>query len=119
MSGEKPNDIGNYRILEPLGSGGSGLVYLARQENPDRDVALKVMHGGAFADADEALRFRLSAEAAESLDHPGIVPIYEIGEHQESLFVAMKLIEGGTVDMNPPTGTAGIAGFMKELCDAL
>ena len=65
------------------------------------------------------MRFRLSAEAAASLDHPGIVPIYEIGEHPESLFVAMKLIEGGTVDMNPPTGKKEIAGFMKELCDAL
>ena len=88
--------IASYEILRPLGAGGMGYVHLAHDRRLARNVAIKVLRPD-LADADWIAAFRQEALAASALNHPNILTIYEVGEHEETKFIAAEYVEGLTL----------------------
>jgi serine/threonine protein kinase/formylglycine-generating enzyme required for sulfatase activity len=105
-----PPDVPGYKILEELGRGGMGVVYKARHKRLNRLVALKMVLIGAHAGAEQRVRFLAEGEVIAQLQHPHIVPIYEIGQHAGLPYFALEYQEGGSLDsklqgapLPPPT----------------
>jgi serine/threonine-protein kinase len=113
-----PRRFGDFVLLEILGKGGMGVVYRARQLSLNRDVALKLIHGGPGATDVAYRRFKVEAESVAALDHPAIVPIHAVGEHGGEPYLVMKLIPGGGLDQRlgefttKPREAAGLVGWI-------
>jgi serine/threonine-protein kinase len=90
--------FGDYELRRVLGRGGMGIVYEAQQMSLNRPVALKMIRAGLWADSEEVRRFQNEAEAVANLDHPGIVPVFEVGQHKGRHYFSMKRVEGSSLD---------------------
>src|SRR5450755_381316 len=89
--------LGPYEILSPLGAGGMGEVYRARDTKLDRDVAVKVLPQSVAADADMLARFEREAKAVAALSHPNILSIFDFGSHEGTAYAVTELLEGETL----------------------
>src|SRR5512134_1416910 len=114
--------IGPYEVLAPLGEGGMGEVYRARDPRLGRDVALKVLPEELSTDADRLARFEREARSASALNHPHIVTVYDIGRADSHSYIAMELVEGRTlrelVASGPLSGKRAVA-IAAQAADAL
>ncbi len=114
--------LGAYEVLEPLGAGGMGEVYRARDPRLGREVAIKVLPEALAADLDRIARFEQEARAASALNHPNIVTIYEIGREREMAFIAMELVDGKTLRELTASGAMPvrrILGIAAQIADGL
>ena len=114
--------LGDFELLSEIARGGMGVVFRAKQVTLNRIVALKMILAGTYATPQAITRFRAEAEAAANLDHPNILPIYEVGEHEGHQYFSMKLIEGGSLSAkveafkaNPKAAAAMMATLARAV----
>jgi serine/threonine protein kinase len=101
---EKGSRLGPYQIVAPLGAGGMGEVYRARDTSLGREVALKILPASYSGDSDRLRRFTQEAQAAAALNHPNILAIYQIGQEHELTYIVSELLEGETLRERLRTG---------------
>ena len=114
--------FGDYELLSEIARGGMGVVYKARQSKLNRIVALKMILSGRLAGPEDVQRFYVEAEAAAKLDHPGIVPIYEVGQHDGQHFFSMGFIEGDSLSgklKDGPLPPQEAAELTKKVAEAI
>jgi WD40 repeat protein len=118
----KLGTLGDYEIIERIGQGGMGTIYRAQQLRLNREVAIKLIPEGRLAGNADITRFRFEAMAAAELDHPNILPIYDVGEEDGQHYFSMPLLEGGSLESriesfksDPKT----VATIMKKIADAM
>ncbi len=117
-----PYEIGDYRLLEVIGRGGMGVVFRAQQISLNRDVAVKMIQENRPLSPENRQRFFSEAEANARLDHPGIVPLYEVNEYQGHPYFSMQLIRGETLAdrlRQGPLPQREAARMMVEVCRAI
>jgi Tol biopolymer transport system component len=117
-----PGDrLGPYVITAPIDAGGMGEVYRARDPRLNRDVAIKIMRGGTFADAEARARFVDEAHALSALSHPNIVTIFDIGSDGDVVYLVMELVDGQTLDRLIPSSGMRLGEVLRlgaQIADA-
>ena len=114
--------FGGYELLEEIARGGMGIVYKARQIKANRTVALKMILGGQLASVQDVKRFETEASAAATLDHPNIVPIFEVGEQDGRHFYSMGFVDGKSLSdvlREGPLAPQRAARLMREVAQAV
>src|SRR5437588_5390392 len=122
MSLSTGSRLGSYEIVSPLGAGGMGEVYRARDARLGREVAIKVLPSAMASDPDRRSRFEQEARSASALNHPNILTIYDIGSVDGTLYIAMELIEGRTVReliVAEPLPTKRLLELSVQIADGL
>lgn len=124
--GERDNSqrlrVGDYEILGEIARGGMGVVYKARHISLGRIAALKLIKSGSLADESEVRRFEVEAQAAAGLDHPGIVPVYEVGRQENQHYMAMAFVDGQSLWQlvkNAPLPPHDAARIMHQVAQAI
>jgi len=114
--------LAHFRIIEQIGAGGMGIVYRARDEQLDREVAIKILPTASFHDPTARARLLREARTASKLNHPHICTVYEVGESDGKVYIAMELVEGQTLSAQlaaAPLTVENVLHFGSQLADAL